>query len=84
MKKSAIALMLILTLTTPSYAVNVIDTMVCKKVFLFANSRTVLVNRLTGEVKYILDLYGQWVLLKGKQKKICQAMYDAQTNHKKP
>lgn len=79
MKKTVIALLLILTITTSAYAVNVIDAMVCKKVFLRANHKVVLVNRLTGEVKYKLLGKGKWVVLRGIEKNQYQSMYNAQT-----
>ena len=83
-KKIAIALLLILLITTSSYAVNVVDTIMCKKVVLHLINRTVLVNRITGEVKYTLTQKGTWVLLKGPLKNQYQSMYKAQIAPKKP
>lgn len=82
MRRLAIALLMFSLIATPVYAVNVIDTVVCKKVVLRANNRTVLVNRVTGEVKYILQR-GQWKLLTGSWKKECQLMYDIQLKRQK-
>ncbi|MFH1640996.1 MAG: hypothetical protein ABIA66_03415 [Candidatus Omnitrophota bacterium] len=82
MKKIVIAVMLILIITTPCYAVNIVDTILCKKVVLCANHMTVLVHRVTGKVKYILLLNGQWKLLTGIEKHQCQSMYEAQTSLK--
>lgn len=82
MRKIAVVLLLTMLFTSPSYAVNPVDTVVCKKVVLRANNRTILVNRLTGEVKYILNRNGVWVFLKGEHKNECQAMYNAQKNLK--
>lgn len=75
--KGLIVLLVIVIIVTPAYAVNVVDTLLCKKVFLRAVERTVLVNRLSGEVKYLLRK-GQWVLLTGEQKHEYQSMYNAQ------
>lgn len=78
MIKVIIILLLILAISAPSYAVGAVDTMLCKKVILCANSRAVLVNRLTGEVKYVLKTNGQWKPLVGEYKNEYQAMYNAQ------
>jgi hypothetical protein len=82
MKKVVIALLLILIITTPCYAVNIFDIILCKRVVLCANHMTVLVNRVTGEVKYILLFTGQWKILTGMEKNQCQSMYEAQTSLK--
>jgi len=76
-KNILIVLLVISIITIPAYAVNAVDAMLCKKVVLRAIERTVLVNRVTGEVKYILRK-GQWMLLTGEQKQACQSMYNAQ------
>ena len=78
MKKLAIVLALVLTISAPSYAVNIIDQLIYKEVVLTANRMTVLVNRLTGEVKYIRLNNGRWMLLKGGLKNKCQLMYEGQ------
>jgi len=78
MKKLAIVLALILTISAPSYAVNVFDQLIYKEVVLTANHMTVLANRLTGEVKYIKLNNGRWMPLKGGLKNRCQKMYDIQ------
>ncbi len=77
MKKILIVLLVISIIATPAYAINIVDILLCKKVVLRAIERTVLVNRLTGEVGYILRK-GQWILLTGEQKRECQSMYNAQ------
>lgn len=82
MKKLAVALLLTLAIITPSYALNIVDTMLCKRVVLCANHMTVLVNRVTGEVKYTLQHNGKWLLLSGVMKHQYQSMYDAQTRLK--
>jgi hypothetical protein len=84
MKKFTIALVLILLITTTSYAVSVVDTIMCKKVVLHLVNTAILVNRITGEVKYILTKKGTWVLLIGPLKNQYQSMYNAQTASKKP
>ncbi|MDD5166624.1 MAG: hypothetical protein PHQ57_04480 [Candidatus Omnitrophica bacterium] len=79
MRNFIIALLLVSIIITPCYAVNVIDTMLCKKVVLRAIGRTILVNRITGEVKYVLQQDGEWVVLKGSLKHQCQAVYNVQS-----
>jgi hypothetical protein len=78
MRKLAIILTLILIVTSPSYAVNILDQLIHKEVVLAANRTTVLVNRITGEVKYIRLNNGRWMPLTGGLKNRCQAMYDNQ------
>ena len=61
-----------------SYAPNLFDQVLYKKAVLpGGDNRTVLVNRLTGEVEYILVNNKRWTLLSGMWKKQCQARYDA-------
>jgi hypothetical protein len=72
---TGIALLLVLTITASSYAENFLE---YKRVVLCAIHMTALVNRFTGEVKYILQNDGHLKLLKGTQKHQCQSMYDAQ------
>jgi hypothetical protein len=78
MKKMAIVLLLVLFITTSAYAVSLIDTILCKKVVLHLINRVVLVNRITGEVKYTLTQKGTWVLLKGPVQHQYQSMYNVQ------
>ncbi len=80
---AAMALFLVCALAAPAYPVNAVDTMVCKRVVLRVNDRSVLVNRLTGEVKYLLRDNGHWELLSGSLKREYQAMYDAQVKNEK-
>jgi hypothetical protein len=61
-----------------AYAVNVYDTVTCKKVVLRVNRRTILVRRLTGTVNYLLNEKGKWVPLKGRNQKVYQMLYDTQ------
>jgi hypothetical protein len=85
MSKWILTLILILATTTPTFALGVIDAMTCKRVVLHeANDRTVLVDRLTGEVKYALQNTGQWVPVQGDRKKKYQSMYNAQIHPNKP
>jgi len=77
MKRILVVLLVISMLAAPAYALNVIDATLCKKVFLRAVERTVLVNRMTGEVKCIMQK-GQWIPLMGTQKREYQSMYNAQ------
>jgi len=80
MRKIIIALLLISIFTTSAYAVNIFDRVLYKKVVLLANKMTVLVNRITGEVKYLLLNNGHWIhLTAGVLKNQCQSMYNAQT-----
>ena len=67
-----------------SYAPNLFDKMLYKKFVLpGGDNRSLLVNRLTGEVKYILVNNNKWILLLGTWKKQCQARYDAGVASKK-
>ena len=77
MKRLAVILLLVLAFASPVYALNPVDAVLCKRVVLRAIDRTVLVNRLTGTVKYIL-CNGQWIILTGERQRECQAMYNAQ------
>jgi len=72
-----IVVLLVFSIASPVYAVNAIDWMLYKKVVLIANGRTVLVNRITGEVKYIRRKK-KWMLLEGQDKAAHQTMYDNQ------
>lgn len=80
MIKPVIALVLILMVASPVYAVNIFDQLLNREVVLAANHTTVLVNRITGKVKYIKLNNGRWEFLKGGLKNKCQAMYDNQVS----
>jgi len=82
MKKVAIVLLLTLIISVPCYAINIIDTMLCKKVVLCFHHKVVLVNRITGKVKYILNNNQQWVLISEARQKFWQAIYNAQVESK--
>lgn len=81
-KKFIIALLLFSIISTPCYAVSIVDMVLCKKVFLRAINTTVLVNRVTGEVKYELLRNEEWHLLTGPMKDQFQAIYNAQVSRK--
>jgi len=84
MKKTAIILILVFALATPSYAVNIFDHLIYKKVVLKANHMAVLVNRITGEVKFIQLNNGRWMPLTGGLKNRCQLMYKNQASTSQP
>ncbi len=82
--KKLIMTILLVSLTTPAFAQNIVDTLTCKQVKLkAANNRTVLVRRLTGEVLYAKQYDGSWVKVKGDQKRNYQSMYKNQLRSKK-
>lgn len=84
MKKIIIGLLFISIITTPCYAVNVFDKIVYKEVVLRATHIHILVNRLTGEVKYVVLRNRKTMLLTGTSKRQYQASYDAQNAPKQP
>jgi hypothetical protein len=73
-----IVLTLILVITTSAYAVGLIDTLTCKKVYLRLVKSLILVKYITGEVKYTQAKDGTWIHLAGPVKAQYQSMYDAQ------
>ena len=83
MKKAILIIAVLLTIATPSSAINVIDTMLYRKDVLRRNNTPILVNRLTGEVKYMRSDNGTWEELTGLWKKQCQALYKAQSKFKR-
>ena len=85
MRKGVLTLILVLSITTSSFALGVVDAMTCKRVVLHeANDRTVLVDRITGQVKYALQYNGQWAPVQGDRQKKYQSMYNAQVHANKP
>lgn len=80
MKKRLIILLVCLMFAVPCYAVNVVDTIVYKKVVLKLIHRTILVNRFTGEVKYTLHDNGTWIPVSKGAKATYQSMYDRQVS----
>ena len=83
MRKVIVALILFLMIATPSHALNMLEKFIYKKDFLRSNNTHVLVNRLTGEVKYICRSDGQEIPLEGQWKEQYQKMYDAQNTIQK-
>lgn len=78
MKKNVIVLLLILSIATPSHAMNIIDKILYKPVILRNNNGvTVLVNRLTGKVEYVMS-GEQYVPIPNVYKNQFQAVYNAQ------
>ena len=78
MKKAIIILLLLSIAATPSHALTILDKWIYKKDILRSGKRPVLVNRLTGEIKYIQRDNGQWIPLTGQWQEQYQKMYDAQ------
>ena len=78
MKKFVIILLLVLVIATPSYAMNIVDKILYKPVILRNNNGvTVLVNRLTGRVEYVMSGM-QYVPIPDVYKNQFQAVYNAQ------
>jgi hypothetical protein len=78
MKKFIIVLLLVLMIATPSYAMNIVDKIFYKPVVLRNNNGvTVLVNRLTGRVEYVMS-GTQYVPIPNAYKDQFQAVYSAQ------
>lgn len=81
MKKFILVLALLLAAAPSAFALGVVDAMTCKRVVLSAaNDRTVLVDRMTGEVKYALRYDGTWEPLQGQRKGKYQAIYNDQVH----
>ena len=81
-KKIIIVALLLLAIAAPSYAVNIVDKVLCKPVHLRSNNRNVLVNRVTGIVEYVLS-NGRYMPLRGGVfKNKLQAIYNAQNANK--
>jgi len=78
MRKLVIALLFIVFITTSAYAVNIFNRMLYKKVTLACIHRYALVNRLTGEVEYIMRTDGKWGIVQKALKNQYQSMYNAQ------
>ena len=84
MKKYFLALVLLLFLASPAFSLGVVDAMLCRRVVLHeANDRTVLVDRVTGQVKYALRYDGTWEPVQGERRSKYQALYNAQVHPKK-
>jgi hypothetical protein len=87
MKKNIIVFLLVFLLVSmvilPAYAVNIVDTFLCKRAVLRANNMSILVNRVTGNVKYAL-LGDRWIPVKGALKVRCQTLYNLQKQSARP
>lgn len=77
-KKVITVALLLFVVVSSAYAYSLFDQIVYKRFFLKAANTTVLVNRVTGEVKYVLRYNGKMIELVGPSKKQFQAMYDLQ------
>ena len=82
-KKILSVLILFLIFAAPSHALNTLEKFIYKRDIMRSNGTVVLVNRLTGEVKYICRDNGQEVPLEEQWKEQYQKMYDAQNGVKK-
>jgi len=78
MKKKIIIALICLAITSPCYAFNIIDNIIYKTDVMKSNRKKVIVNRFTGEIKYVWRDDGRWVELTGKWKRDYQKMYNAQ------
>jgi purine-cytosine permease-like protein len=78
MKKIIAALLLLSIFITPCYAFTIVDNLVYKKDLVRSNNKLVMVNRFTGEIKYLRRDNGQWIELTGEWKRQYQNMYNAQ------
>lgn len=78
MKKAIVVLLLLLMIPAPSYALNMLEKFIYKKDVVRSNNAQVLVNRLTGEIKYICRDDRQQVPLEGQWKEQYQKMYNSQ------
>ena len=83
MKKVIALILLLLIIAPPCYALNIIDKFLYKKDVVRANNTPVLVNRLTGEIKYLYRSDGQLLPVDGQWKEQYQKMYDAQGSGQK-
>ena len=72
------ALLLLSVITTPCYALNMLDKIIYKQDVVRSNNRPVMVNRLTGEIKYLRQDNGNWIELTGSWKDQYQCMYNSQ------
>lgn len=78
LRKNLLALIISLAIAADACALNPVDAMTCKKVLLRVNQRTILVQHLTGKVRYLLLSTGEWMPLKGRDRRVYQMFYDAQ------
>lgn len=82
MKKIVIALLLLSVIVPPSHAINIFEKIIYKKDVIKAHNAKVLVNPLTGEIKYLWNetvpagTGGHWEPVTGTSKAQFQAIYD--------
>lgn len=87
-KRSVFILSLFLLAATSCHAINIFEILAYKKDVIRAYNTKVLVNPLTGEVKYIWyatvvsGTDGHWEPVTGTSKALFQAAYDQQRNAK--
>ena len=83
-KRIIIFLILFLIVTTSCYAINIFEILAYKKDVIKAYNSKVLVNPLTGEVKYLWHetalsgTNGHWEPVTGTSQALFQAAYDQQ------
>ena len=89
MKKIIIILFMLLTVSKPSYAINLLEKIAYKRDVIKTCNAKVLVNPITGEVKYLwcttvpARTNGHWEPISGTSKLQFQAMYDQQNKVEK-
>jgi hypothetical protein len=90
-KKIITVALLLCLLTSPLHAISIIDTLRCKQVTLETNKRKILVDRITGQVKYIWDdsswgkdpqAPGWKPFIDEAQQKNWQRIYDLENAHR--
>lgn len=96
MRKIVIALLLVGMSSTSSYALNIIDRIIYREVYLKSYNQRLLVGRLTGEVEYIWQTpsiarfttpgvpeQGEWARpISENYKKMWQDIYDKERSGK--
>ena len=78
MRKIVMAILLVATITSSAYAVNIFDRVFYRAVFLEYIHQYILVHRLTDTVEYTLGQDRKWVALSEALKTRYQSMYEAQ------
>ena len=82
------AIILLLIITSPSYAITIFEKLLYKKAVIKAYAAKVLVNPLTGEIKYLWtrdttsSTTGYWAPVSGTSKEQFQIMYDQENEQK--
>ncbi len=81
MKKLVIIILFLSAIAAPSYAINIFEKIAYKKDEIKVYKAPILVNPLTGEIKYIwcrTSKKGYWMPIDGRAKQQYQAVYDRQ------